>query len=157
FRFSPEKRPLLWLETAAAVANRIGQAQFVLFGRGEMQAEMEQAAERLGLKNRLVFAGVTTDVLDALSAMDVVFLTSALEALPNVLLEAAWAGTAVVGTRAGGAPEAVEEGLTGWIVDPATADRLAERIQWLHANPRERAAVRDRGPAFVKREFSLSM
>ncbi len=155
FRFAAEKRPLLWLQTAAEIAGRLANARFVIFGHGEMRAEMEKSVQDLGLGTRLIFAGVTEDILRALSVMDVLLLTSIVEGLPNVVLEAQWVGTPVVGTRAGGIAEAVEPGVSGWIVEPASPAELADRVLWLHNHPIERATARARGPALVKRKFGI--
>jgi glycosyltransferase involved in cell wall biosynthesis len=155
FRLSSEKRPILWIETAAEVVRTLPNARFVLFGRGDMHAEIEEAVLRLGLKDRIILAGTTTDVLATLSMMDVLLMTSEQEGLPNVVLEAQWVGTPVVATDAGGTAEALEDGVTGWIVSPATASDLAHRISWLYAHPERRATAREKGPELVKRKFDV--
>jgi glycosyltransferase involved in cell wall biosynthesis len=156
WRFSPEKRPILWIETAAEVARVLPNARFVIYGRGDMKEEIEHAILRLGLKDRVILAGITPDVLPVLSMMDVLLTTSAQEGLPNVVLEAQWVGTPVVATDAGGTAEALEDGVTGWIVAPATAADLARQIKRLHAHPERRAAVHVNGPELVKRRFSVN-
>jgi glycosyltransferase involved in cell wall biosynthesis len=155
FRFAEEKRPLLWIETAADVARRVPEARFIIFGQGEMRTEMEAAAERLGIAERLIFGGITAEVLKVLSVMDVFLLTSALEGLPNVVLEAQWVGTPVVATRSGGTSEAVNQGTTGWIIESSSAQELADRIVWLHDNLEIRQAVRVEGPVAVKEKFGV--
>ena len=114
FRLEAEKRPLLWVETAALLARQVPDMHFVIFGQGSMREEVLRAAERQGIAARLTLAGVTSDVLSAMSIMDVFLLASFGEGLPNVLLEAQWVGTPVVVTDVGGAKEAVEPGVTGW-------------------------------------------
>jgi glycosyltransferase involved in cell wall biosynthesis len=156
FRFSVEKRPLLWIDTAAEIALRIPNARFIVFGYGEMTGEMQNAVSERGLIDRLVFAGVSSDILEAISLMDVLLLASEAEGLPNVVLEAQWVGTPVVATAAGGTPEAVEIGRTGWIVDSVNPVKLAEAIQWLFENPDERHAVQIHGPALVKQKFGVA-
>ncbi|GEM_PF-1462505 len=155
FRFFAEKDPLLWVETAAEVARRLPRAQFIVFGSGEMRPQMEQAARRLGVDRRLVFGGTTHAIMDALSMMDAFLLVSRYEGIPNVVLEAQWVGTPVVATRAGGTPEAVEQGVTGWIVGEPRAAALAERLVWLHDNPPAGDRARRRGPDFVKSKFAV--
>ena len=155
FRFAAEKRPILWIETAKQIAERLPNAQFILFGHGELRSEMETAVQRLDLASRLIFAGVTNDILQAISTMDVLLLTSRVEGVPNVVLEAQWMGVPVVATEAGGTAEALEQGVSGWMVDPPAAGGLAERIIWLNENPQARAAVETRGPAFVRQRFGL--
>jgi glycosyltransferase involved in cell wall biosynthesis len=155
FRFAPEKRPLLWVETAAEIMRRLPDARCILFGQGEMLPEMEKAAEDLRITDRLIFAGITADVLEALSCMDVFLLTSAVEGLPNVVLEAQWVGAPVVATQAGGTQEAVCKDVTGWITNNATVTELAERVVWLHDHPEHRAAAQKHGPEFVRNRFAV--
>ena len=105
-----------------------------------------EAAEREGISERLTLAGVTNDVLSAMSIMDVFLLSSFGEGLPNVLLEAQWAGTPVVVTDVGGAKEALDPGVTGWAIDTDVPQHLAARIKWLHDNPAVLQAARIKGP-----------
>jgi glycosyltransferase involved in cell wall biosynthesis len=155
FRFAAEKRPLLWVDTAAQVALRVPNARFILFGEGEMAGEMQKSILALGLEDRVLFGGVISDILEAISMMDILLLTSEVEGLPNVVLEAQWVGTPVVATAAGGTSEALEIGRTGWIVDSADPVKLAEAIHRLFQNPEERSAVQRLGPALVKRRFGV--
>jgi glycosyltransferase involved in cell wall biosynthesis len=155
FRFNEEKRPLLWVNTAAHIAKRLPNARFILFGQGPLQQEMIQISHGHGLTDRLVLAGVTDDPLSAMTLMDVVLLTSFGEGLPNVLLEAQWAGTPVVTTDAGGAKEAIEVGCTGWVAPSNEAFDIGELIVSLHSQPNLLSRARARGPAFVRESFSV--
>ena len=155
FRLESEKRPLLWVETAALLARQVPDMHFVIFGQGSMREEVLRAAERQGITARLTLAGVTSDVLSAMSIMDVFLLASFGEGLPNVLLEAQWVGTPVVVTDVGGAKEAVEPGITGWPIATSSADELAIKIKWLHDNPAILESARRRGPEWVREQFGV--
>src|SRR5580658_2625672 len=155
FRLFPEKRPMLWVDAAAEIARRHPAARFVIYGQGVLEDELRRHIRSRGLEDRLVLAGVTSDVLAALSALDVFMLTSFKEGTPNVVLEAQWVGTPVVAVEAGGTREALDEGRTGWIVDPPTATALAARVSSLLADPALRAACRSAGPAFVEARFGV--
>jgi glycosyltransferase involved in cell wall biosynthesis len=156
FRLEDEKRPILWIETAARVSRQVGNAWFVIFGQGRMHGQIRRKARQLGLRDRFILAGVTDEVLDAMSIMDLLLLTSRGEGLPNVLLEAQWVGTPVITTDAGGAKEAIDPGATGWIVASGKAKDLARQITWLHQNRRILDEARDRGPAFVREQFGVA-
>jgi glycosyltransferase involved in cell wall biosynthesis len=155
FRLFPEKRPILWVDAAAEIARRNPAARFVIWGQGVLEAELRRHIEASGLGGRLVLAGVTEDVLSALSALDVFMLTSFKEGTPNVVLEAQWVGTPVVAVEAGGTEEALDPGRTGWIVDPPTAGGLADAVCRLLDDPAAGAAVRVAGPAFIAARFGL--
>jgi glycosyltransferase involved in cell wall biosynthesis len=155
FRLFPEKRPLLWVEAAAEIAQRRPDAHFVIWGQGLLEAELRRRIAECGLDGRLVLAGMTEDVLTALSALDVFLLTSFKEGTPNVVLEAQHVGTPVVTVEAGGTREALEEGRTGWIVDPPEAAGLAERVCAVLDDAQRRADCLTAGPAFVAARFGL--
>jgi glycosyltransferase involved in cell wall biosynthesis len=155
FRFYPEKRPLLWVEVAARVFRANPDTWFVLFGQGILEPQIAKAARDLGIGERLILPGITGDVLPVMRALDVFLLTSYGEGVPNVVLEAQWAGTPVVATRAGGVSEALDLGRSGWIVDPPDADQLAGRVTWLLGDPVARAQARSAGPELIRARFGL--
>ena len=155
FRFYPEKDPVLWLETAAEILRRRPDCHFLLFGDGVLREQVTTLAADLGLTERLRLPGVTSDVMAAFSAMDVMLLTSRAEGTPNVVLEAGWVGTPVVATEAGGTAEALDQGRTGFIVAKREAAALAEQVCAVLAGPEIRAATLTAGPAFVRRCYGL--
>lgn len=155
FRLYPEKRPLLWVNVAARVLRTNSDAWFVLFGQGILEREIAKAARDLGIADRVLLPGVTGDVLPVMRALDVFLLTSYGEGVPNVVLEAQWAGTPVVATRAGGVAEALELGVSGWIVDPPDADRLARCVSWLLGDPGARVRAQTAGPELIRARFGL--
>ena len=155
FRFEEEKRPLFWLEVAAIIARHFPEARFVLFGQGSMRSRMTEAANRLGLRDRLLMPGVREDVLSAISLFDVFILTSAGEGLPNVLLEAQWVGTPLVTTDVGGSREAIFEGQTGFLGPNDDADEIAALACRILADPDFRTRAAAVGPAFVRSRFNM--
>jgi len=70
-------------------------------------------------------------VPEILSQVSVSVLPSLSEGLSNVLLESMAAGVPVVATRVGGAAEAVEDGVTGLLVEPKEPGALAQGIHCL--------------------------
>lgn len=125
FRFHPEKNPRLWIATAAVISARRPDARFLLIGDGPLRASTVEAARRLGIQDRTIFAGEVADVETALACMQVFLLTSRDEGLPNVVMEAQAQGIPVVTTRAGGAPEAIDPGRSGFVVDAPDPVSLA--------------------------------
>ncbi len=155
FRLSEEKRPLLWIEVARKVAKRRPDCHFVIFGSGPLLNEIETAADRNGLAGNVHCPGMILDVAGGLSVFDVFLLTSRAEGTPNVVLEASALGVSVVATDAGGMREAIEEGVTGFVVQPADAAVIAERILQILQAPDWRARARTAGPHFIERRFGL--
>lgn len=155
FRFSDEKRPLLWLKTAALVAGDRPDVRFVLFGAGPREPQMRAFLAAQGLAERVRIAPPTPDSALALSAFDLLLLTSRWEGTPNVAIEAQAVGTPVVATGGGGAREALDPGVTGLFVEAPDARVLARTIAALLADPARRAAMGAAGPGFVRRRFAM--
>ena len=87
--------------------------------------EMRSYVASLGLQNVIHLPGVTDTSWEVLGAMDVFVLTSRMEGLPNVLIEAQASGLPVVCTRVGGTGETFIENETGVSVEDATPSTLA--------------------------------
>jgi len=141
-RFDENKRPYLWLDTAAAIVKRNPDVRFILVGDGPLLAGAQHHALRLGLADRVLFTGRSHHVGYWLTRMDAFLLLSEHEGLPNVLIEAQLAGVPVVTTPAGGAPEAVLQGVTGSVLDSTTTvdpEATAETVlSWLKVDDARR-------------------
>jgi glycosyltransferase involved in cell wall biosynthesis len=76
------------------------------------------------------------------------------ELLGLTLLESMACGTPVIATNVGGMSEIVEDGTTGFIVPPNDAQALADRIEWLAANPSRAQQMGERGRERVLEKFT---
>ncbi|MBI2673848.1 MAG: glycosyltransferase family 4 protein [Candidatus Zambryskibacteria bacterium] len=77
------------------------------------------------------------------------------DALPRTVLEASASGRPVISTPYGGAKEVIEDGVTGYIIDPFKPDELAEKIIDLLKDPRKAEKFGKAGYQRIEREFSL--
>jgi glycosyltransferase involved in cell wall biosynthesis len=154
-RFIPFKGHDVLLEAAARLRQRIpGLCVLLVGGRGN-RGYVEEAIDRLGLRERVVFAGQRSDVAACMRAMDVLVHPSRSESFGKVVLEGLAAETAVVATRVGGIPEIVDEGETGLLVpadDPAAIERAVLR---LHAEPELRESLAREGRRRMVERFPL--
>lgn len=91
-RFDAQKNHQGLLAVFAALARRQPEARLVLLGRGPLEEAARETAHRLGIANRVHFAGVQTNTPDWYAAMDAFLLPSNYEGLPVVLIEAQAAG-----------------------------------------------------------------
>ena len=155
FRLSGEKRPLLWIDAAARIKERIPDCHFVLCGVGPLQREVEARAARHGLASHLRLLGTRRDIATIFSAADLVMQTSLQEGTPNVLLEAQAMGVPVVTPPAFGAAEAVQDGVTGLVVRNETASELAQAAFSILSDASFAARVREEGPRFVEERFGF--
>ncbi|HDN80641.1 MAG TPA: glycosyltransferase, partial [Chloroflexi bacterium] len=124
-RLSPQKDPLSLIRAFAAAAPHAHGLHLLLVGDGPLRPELEAQVKALGLKQRVCFLGVRTDIPEILAAADVFVLSSRWEGNPLSVMEAMAAGKPVVATVVGGVPELVEDGVSGILVPPQGTEALA--------------------------------
>lgn len=155
FRFWAEKRPMLWLQTAAVVAKRYPDVHFLVIGEGPMRREMEAFINNSGLKGRVHLPGARPEVSTPLSAMNIFVLTSEFEGTPNVVLEAQWLGLPVVATDAGGTSESFDRNITGLLATNPAAEEIAPLVERYLTNQAMLAESKTQGPNFVDCKFGV--
>jgi len=156
-RFAPEKDPVLWLQTAAAVAEVRPDVHFILngYGHGDVATRLRAMGDALGLNGRLHMPAAITEVGLIYSALTVFLLTSRTDATPNVLLEAQACGVPVVAPAIGGIDETMLDGITGTLVLDRSAQALAVAVLDLLSDPAQRTRAQTHGPTFVAQRFGL--
>ena len=115
-------------EAWAQVARRVPAAELHLVGRGTL-ADVAEALVREHPGVRWTPALSTDEVARALDAASVLVLPSRSEGLGRVVVEAFCRGRGVVGSRVGGIPDIVEDGVSGLLVEPGDAVGLAEALE----------------------------
>lgn len=155
-RCSSEKRPELWTRVACELAGRDSRVHGLLVGEGPMRAELMAEVKAAGLDGRIHFVGRQSPIEPWMQAMDVMFLSSLTEGLPNVLIEAQSIGVPVATMRVGGAPETVREGVTAAVVDEGTPAEIANHIGALLLDAGQRRAFSAAGIAWTNSTFSVA-
>ena len=153
-RFSPEKGFGVLVEAAATICADPA-AGVVMFGEGALRADLEQRIAELGLSGRVVLPGFRTDLDTLIGGADVVVLPSYTEGLPNVALEASAAGVPVVATAVGGTPEAVADGVSGFLVPPGQPAAIANKVVELLSDPALRARFGAAGRDRMREQFTF--
>ncbi len=151
----PHKGQKFLVEAMARVRRAVPDAQLVIFGEGELRAALEAQIRDLGLDKHIVLAGFRDDVLALTRSADLFVMSSVTEGLGSTLLDAMAMGLAVVGTRAGGIPEAVTDGVTGVLVPPGHSDALADAIVRLLGDVEARRLMGQAGRARVAAKFGV--
>jgi glycosyltransferase involved in cell wall biosynthesis len=120
------------------VAREIPNVRLLLLGEDRgIKDRLERLAYDLGISSFIQYLGRKDDIAPFLAASDISIVASHEEGFSNVILESMAAGLPVVATRVGGNPEAVVDGVTGWIVEPRQPGVMAHRITDLLRNPRK--------------------
>lgn len=144
-----------FVEMASRIAPANPRARFLIVGDGVLRLELEARAERLGIRDRVTFAGYRTDVAALLDGIDVFVMPSLFEGGPTTVLEAMAMGKPTVATSVGMVPEVVEHGKTGLIVAPGDAGQLADAVISLLADESLRARLSASAREKALQSFSL--
>jgi colanic acid/amylovoran biosynthesis glycosyltransferase len=133
-------------------------ARLTIVGDGSTRPALEARAAGLGLVDEVTFAGVVgqDEIAGFYADADIFCLASFAEGVPVVLMEAMAMEIAVIATRIAGIPELVEDGVSGLVVAPGRADRLAAALRTLADDPVLRRAMGKAGRAKVVAEFDVA-
>lgn len=144
--------------TIPRVLERTPGARFRFGGNGDIDRLRAEAA-RLGVTDRVEVLGWVTgdELVRQYAGSDVYCLPSYSEGLPMSILEAMGATLPVVATPIAGVPEAVDEGVTGLLVEPGDRDALADRLARLLADPALRSAMGSAGRRLAEQRFDVEI
>jgi glycosyltransferase involved in cell wall biosynthesis len=117
-----------FLQAAKQVYEGKKYVRFVIVGHGPEEDNLKSMAKSLGISHVCTFAGLRRDIPELLSAFDVFVLSSVLEGLPRIVIEAMAMGRPIVATDIDGVREELEDGITGLLVPPESSDSLAKSI-----------------------------
>jgi phosphatidylinositol alpha-1,6-mannosyltransferase len=152
------------LRAIPAVLEQSPACRYAVIGDGPDRRRLEELAAELGLKDRTMFMGYVDEAVrrDAYLAADLYVMPSRpgdegeVEGFGISFLEANAHGLAVVGSRAGGIPDAVENEVNGLLVAPDDPGELAGAIRTLLADPSRRAEMAARGKDRIRTRFNWS-
>lgn len=150
----PHKGQRYLIEAAPRVVRAIPETVFLIFGEGQLRHPLQQQIKSLGLEHYVRLVGFRPDVLSLLKGLDIFVMSSVTEGLGTSILDAMAASRPVVGTTAGGIPEAVEHGVTGLVVPPQHPTEMADAILSLLKDPDLRARMGAAGLARARNHFT---
>jgi glycosyltransferase involved in cell wall biosynthesis len=129
------------VDAAARVIKERPRARFCLVGEGPLLPDLQAQAARLGLGDRLLFAGFRRDIPATLSAFDLSVFPSLWEGTPITGFEALAMGKPIVATDADGLLDILTDGHDAAIVPKRDARALADKIVWAIDHPEARAQL----------------
>jgi GT2 family glycosyltransferase len=153
-RLEPIKR----VDRFLRVANRMESSSdtwFLVVGDGALREELQASPEAVRLGDRLVWAGLRSDMPDVYFASDVVAVTSDNEGTNVSAIEAQAVGLPVVTTRVGGMASVVIDGETGLVVEPKDEQGLADAVERAVRHDELNRDVAIQRAARARSEFSL--
>jgi glycosyltransferase involved in cell wall biosynthesis len=144
------------LEAFRRVSEELPNVQLLLGGDGEIE-QVRKEVLRCGLEDRVQILGWVNgqDKFDVFDQADIYVLPSYNEGLPGSILEAMASSTPIISTPVGGIPEAVNEGVNGYLVDPGDVDSLYSRLLMLCKDSGLRLRMGEASRKLVEEKFDI--
>jgi L-malate glycosyltransferase len=154
----PQKGHAYLIQAARLVLEQYPDVTFVIVGGEKFPGgigELEKLAERLSIRDKVIFTGFRNDALRLMASFDIFVLPSVWEGFGIVLLEAMASGKPVIGTAVGGIPEVIEEGVNGYLVEPRNPQQIAAKIMHLLKNEALRNQMGEKGKQMVRDKYDV--
>jgi phosphatidyl-myo-inositol dimannoside synthase len=165
-RMVPRKGQDTLIKAWPAVRAAAGDPVLLLVGDGPYRSRLERLASEARVADSVVFTGpVSGDDLPAYYDAGNIFAMPCrtrragldVEGLGIVYLEASATGLPVIGGDSGGAPDAILDGETGYVVPGRSDGALAQRLIELLSDPARTAAMGEKGQAWIDREWTWDL
>ncbi len=133
----PRANPQMALHALALLRQSVPEVRLLLAGSGSLAEEVVALARALGVAEIVAYRPALSERQrqDAIREASVVWRTASEDGLPQLLLEAAASGTAIVATAVGGVPELLDDGVDGLLVLPEDAAALAQATARVLSRP----------------------
>ena len=149
------KRIDIFIKAASIVHKRFPDVKFWIIGDGLLRKDLESLGSSLGLDSSLFFLGRRSDVKDLLNKMTIGVISSDSEGLSNAIMEYMSVGLPVIATNAGGNPQLVNDGVSGFLFSPDNADQLAAMITKMLSEPEKTARMGEAGYRILEKDFGI--
>jgi len=139
-----------------AIVNADIPSKLVMIGDGPDRVAAEEETRRLGVESSVSFLGKIDNVAPLLATADLFLLPSESESFGLSALEALASGVPVIGTRAGGLPEVVRDGETGFLCEVGDIDGMARLALSLLHDPERWKEMSELAAADASARFSMN-
>ena len=130
-------------------------ARLYLVGDGDEESKIRKKVSALNLEKHVIFFGYKKNTLAYIKNADLLVLPSNNEPFGRVLLEAMNIGTPVIGTKSGGIPEIIEDGINGLLVDYGDIEALKISIIKILKNNSLREEIIQGGYETINSKFCI--
>ena len=151
--FRAVKRVLDVVEVFAKIREKV-KARLVLVGEGPERPRALERAQALGLGDDVLYLGRHASVEELLSCADLFLLPSASESFGLAALEAMACGAPVVASNAGGLPEVVQDGVSGYLLPVGAIDEMAQASIRVLSDDAHRKLLSTQARAIATERFS---
>lgn len=153
-RFAVGKNHRELLAILAEVLPHAPHTKMLFVGDGEEMENCKQLAHRLGISEKVVFYGHSTEVPEWLYASDIFVFASLREGLPRVVVEAGYTRLPVICYEVEGARELITDGESGFIVEKGNRPQYLEKLLLLIQNPALRLQFGTKLLEWVAQEYT---
>lgn len=129
--------------------------RLAIAGTGEDEAELRSLAKRLGIADRVTFAGWISDIQGFFSQVDINVLASLSETFPYSLLEGAFEHCPAIASRVGGIPALIRHGENGFLFEAGDVETFSDYIYRLSVDEDLRQELAESLFRRAKADFSL--
>ena len=149
------KNHKMFLDAASLVIKKDKNTLFMIIGDGSLKTDLINYAQEKDIGDNVKFLGYKKNILEYISIMDAVVLTSKTEAFPNCLLEGMSQAKPIIATRVGGTSEMVWHGKNGFLVEVDDYMDLSEKIVKIVKNPDQAKKMGEKSLEYCKKYFDI--
>lgn len=154
--FSPEKNHAFLIDSFIRIKQTGLPVTLLLAGEGLLLNEIRDMVKSLNLEQDVIFLGLVPDISPYLATADLIVLTSKVEGVPGVLLEAAAHYVPAVALNVGGVSESVLHGETGVLVSEEDTGLFSKEVAALLKDESARKRLGANAWRFVKENYDLN-
>jgi len=155
-RLSDQKDPITMIEAFGIISKLFPNAHLALVGDGELKGKILEKIDQLKLDGKVHLTGNKNNPWSVYHSMDLFIMSSIYEGLGRSITEALSCGVPVVCTDVEGVPEIVRDNITGILVPPKDANKLADGIIRTLNDMETAKKMAEEGRRFVKDNFDVN-
>ena len=155
-RLSDQKDPITMIEAFGIISKPFPNAHLALVGDGELKCKILEKIDKLKLNGKVHLIGNKNNPWSVYHSMDLFIMSSIYEGLGRSITEALSCGVPVVCTDVEGVPEIVRDNITGILVPPKDANKLADGIIRTLNDMETAKKMAEEGRRFVKDNFDVN-
>ena len=155
-RLSDQKDPITMIEAFGIISKPFPNAHLALVGDGELKGKILEKIDKLKLNGKVHLIGNKNNPWSVYHSMDLFIMSSIYEGLGRSITEALSCGVPVVCTDVEGVPEIVRDNITGILVPPKDANKLADGIIRTLNDMETAKKMAEEGRRFVNDNFDVN-
>ena len=143
------------IKAYSEVVKRFPNSQLIIVGDGKLKEHLKELSREFNIEKNVVFTGFRNDVPAFINAADIFVMSSLDEGLCTSILDALTLNKVVVATNAGGIPEIIKDGITGFLVEKGNVKSLSEKLIKVIENLDEYKEKFSNGRDYIMENFSV--